>query len=521
MNKTLKSLIVITYIILIILVTDKLDIKDGFSSNKSSQYGVSSSNSIAVEVGMHVLKKGGNAVDAAVAISYVLGVVEPYGSGIGGGGGMMVYSPKENTSKFYDYREYAPTIKNKKTINTGIPGFVMGMEYIHNIYGKIELENLIDPAISYSKEGFRLNDYLYNRINFSKNKLNKSKLPQFFEGNKPKKIGSIIVQEDLANTLEEIQKYGADSFYNGNISKNLMNLTGWKAKDLTKYTVIENKAIKSKFEDYEIFSAPPPFSGATLIQILKLAEYLDINEYKYDDIKYIKAMSKIMNVAYKDRIKNIGDIKYKNINYQELVSDEYLNNILNVNEIEEVFEDEHESTTHFVVIDKDGMVVSCTNTLGDFFGSGDYIGGFFLNNTLSNFNYKDKNSINSYEVGKRPRTFMAPTIIKKEDFIMGIGSPGGNRIPQVMAQVIINNLIFKKSLDDSINENRIVFKGTYKITTEAYLGKFKEEKLKKQGYEINLNESTIYYGGIQAMVSDKIGVYGGADYRRYGVWDCE
>lgn len=521
LNKKLKMLIGVICIIAIIII-GKLYKDSGFSLSKEKEYGVSSSNPIAVKVGMDVLNNGGNAVDASVAIAYVLGVVEPYASGIGGGGGMMVYSPKDNTSKFYDYREYAPISNDNKVSNIGVPGFVKGMEYVHNIYGKIEMKNLLEPAINYSKEGFLVDDYSYNRFDFAKKKLKKFKIPQFFHNGEPKEIGSLIVQEDLANTLMEIQKHGADTFYSGKISKNITDYMKWDKDDLKEYSVLEHEPVKSKFNDYDIISAPPPFSGTTLIQILKLADYLDIKKYENNELEYIKIMSKIVNAAYKDRINNIGDLNYNNINYQNIVDDEYVKKMINSNELYGDYEKEHESTTHFVVADKDGMIVSCTNTLGDFFGSGDYLNGFFLNNALFNFDCDSKNSINSYKPGKRSRTFMSPTIIKNNDFVMGIGSPGGNKIPQAMAQVIIKNLIFKHKLDDSIDDNRIVFEDLYKITTEEELKKEEEEILQSEGYEIKTNESKLYFGSIQVMVNNyKNGVFGGADYRRHGKWDAK
>ncbi len=524
MIKRKKNFILLTVIIIVIIFKIN-NTSFVYNENKNEyEYGVSSSNDIAVEVGMNIMESGGNAIDAAIAISYVLGVVEPYASGIGGGGGMLVYSKDDNITQFYDYREYAPRNTKDSTRYIGIPGFVKGMEYIHNIYGNLDMEQVLNPAIYYAEQGFKLNNFLYNRFEFSKNKLSKYKLPQFYKEGQTLEVGTKIVQKDLARTLKIIQQEGTDAFYEGIIGEKLIEFTGWNKEDLN-YKVERKNPIKSNFMEYEIITAPPPFSGISFAQILKLAQRVDLKDYESDKLDYIKKISKIMNVVYEDRLKNIGDPNFISKEYDYMVDDRYIKNMLNKNynknyNINEE-ENEHESTTHFVVIDKDGMVVSCTNTLSDFFGSGEYIEGFFLNNALSNFNYTNEKSINTYQIGKKPRTFMSPTIIKKEnEFIMGIGSPGGNRIPQVMSQVTLNNLVFNHDLQESINNDRLIFKDLYNITSEKKINEKDEKILNEEGYKIYINESKLYYGAIQALVKNNDGkVFGGADYRRNGSWD--
>lgn len=520
MIKNIKKLILLTVIFLMIILNTKNEQFIDNENNKTNQYGVSSSNDIAVKVGMNIMKNGGNAVDAAIAISYVLGVVEPYASGIGGGGGMLVYSKNDNTSKFYDYREYAPKSNKDNTKYIGIPGFVKGMEYIHNIHGSLDMKKLLEPAIYYAEEGFILNQFLYNRLELSKNKLSKNKLPQYYKDNQTMEVGSKIVQKDLGKTLKIIKEKGSEAFYKGIIAQKLIEFTGWNKNDLNNYRVEQKNPIKSDFMEYEVITAPPPFSGITLVQILKLSEYMDIKNYESNKLDYIKKMSEIINITYNDRLKNIADPQFISKDYENMVKNEYIKTILNksynING-----EYEHESTTHFVVIDKDGILVSCTNTLSDFFGSGEYIEGFFLNNTLSNFNYTNKKSINIYKAGKKPRTFMTPTIIKKEnEFIMGIGSPGGNRIPQVISQVILNNLVFGNGLQESINDERLIFKNLYNVISESKLSEKEIKALNEKGYKVNTNKSRTYYGSIQALVQNSDGkVFGGADYRRNGSWD--
>ena len=174
-------------------------------------YGVSSSNPLAVKVGIDVLENGGNAADAAVAISYVLGVVEPYGSGIGGGGAMLVYSPKDDDFKFFNYRETAPISSTTQISGIGVPGFVKGMEDVNNTYGTKEMKELIQPAVDYAQNGFKMDTSLYNRLDIFKGYSDMNSLTTFYnEDGEPKSEGTTIVQPELASTLKTIQEGGAE-----------------------------------------------------------------------------------------------------------------------------------------------------------------------------------------------------------------------------------------------------------------------------------------------------------------------
>lgn len=483
-----------------IKINNEISTKYNDLNKNNYGYGVSSSNEIAVNVGMSILDKGGNAVDAAIAISYVLGVVEPYASGIGGGGGMLIYSPNNESIDFYNYRETAPIKSSGKASDVGVPGFVKGMEVVHKDYGTFDLKHLIEPAIYYAEKGFKINKILSDRIYKSRYRLENSKIQHFYKNNQFLDSGDILVQKELANTLRLIQNQGSYIFYNGIISKCINNTTTITAKDLNKYEVIKQQPVYGEYNGYEIISAPPPFSGITLIQILKLYE---LSSSSYTNKKsYIDDMKKIVDIAYKDRLGNIADSMFYKKNYDKLTTNEYIEYLYekNFNIVKDKYEEEHESTTHFVVMDKDGMLVSCTNTLGNFWGSGIYIEGFFMNDNMKNFS-KSNNSPNSYEQGKRPRTFTSPTIIKNEESIMAIGSPGGNRIPQILAQVIIDNIKFKSNIQDAIDAPRIIFESDNQIKMEES-SKFKYN---------------MYFGSVHAIgFNSKMGIYGGTDKRRDG-----
>ena len=486
-------------------------------------YGVSSSNPIAVKVGMDVLEQGGNATDAAIAISYVLGVVEPYGSGIGGGGAMLVYSPEDDNFKFFNYRETAPISSTTQISGIGVPGFVKGMEDIHKVYGTIDMKELIQPSVDYAENGFEMDTNLYNRLNVFKEYSDMNSLSTFYDENgEPKNEGETIIQTDLANTLKTIQEGGADAFYNGIIAEQLTLGTTLTAEDLSSYTTEELEPVTGEFNGYEVITAPAPFSGTTLIQILKMAEYADVKSYASNETEYLEKMSQIVNIAYTNRMAHIADPNFEEVDSQKYVTDDYVKKLYEKKYTEDITEDESEDTTAFVVTDKDGMVVSCTNTLGDFFGSQVNIGGFFLNDSVGHFNEK-AHSINAYEPGKRSRTFIAPTIIKKGDsYIMGIASPGGNVIPQAISQVLLEYMKFGKNISDAIDEPRTVFRNNTEILTERNISNNVIEEMTNKGYSVNYYDSNIFYGSVQTIIKDKNqGITGGADYRRRGDYEVK
>jgi gamma-glutamyltranspeptidase/glutathione hydrolase len=271
------------------------------------------------------------------------------------------------------------------------------------------------------------------------------------------------------------------------------------------------------------YTAPPPFSGITLTQFLKLSEKIKVPNSQEDLPSFIKKLSAIKNVTYRDRYNNIGDPNFYDEQYDYLVTDQHIEELYS--KIEEknndiIQEEEHESTTHFVVVDKDGMVVTCTNTISNFFGSRVYVGGFFMNSTLSTSSY-DSNSINSYESGKRPRTFTSPTvIIKGNEFIMGIGSAGGERIPQVLTEVLLNYFKSGENIQDSINHFRVVINNNDTIVTEQQLSESDEINLENYGYNIQVNIDKFFYGSVQSLILNKKEnkLDGGADPRRHGVF---
>ncbi|RNA67749.1 gamma-glutamyltransferase [Alteribacter keqinensis] len=493
-------------------------------------YGVSAAHPAAVEAGMEVLENGGNAVDAAIAVSYALGVVEPFGSGIGGGGKMLILPPEEEDPVVYDYRAAAPYDDEWGDKITGVPGFVEGLNRVHNDYGLMPFEHLISPAIDLAEDGFRVDYLLWERLEAASYRLPVEELSHFYPRGEAIKPGRNLKQPELAETLTKIQAHGAHAFNRDQFGEMINNAVPYlDGSDLDEYEVELTEPVVGELKEGTIYSADPPHAGVSLVQSLLLAEEMNIEETKGDEEEYVHLMSEISKVTKRDRIANIGD--ESDSLKEELTSENHIEELADeissdepspdIGTEEESGDDEKTDTTHFVVVDQDGMVVSTTNTLSNFFGSGEYTDGFFLNNSIQQFS-EFESSPNSYEPGKRSRSLTAPSIYVDDERVVGIGSPGGNRVPSVMAQVLTRHLYFDEPWEDAVNAKR--FYGESDILyveedfDESVLG-----ALRDRGYEPETRNLSVFFGGIQALDfnMEDGSIVGIADFRRDGLWDAK
>lgn len=494
-------------------------------------YGVSASHPLAVEAGMQVLENGGNAADAAVAVSYMLGVVEPFGSGIGGGGVALINKDDDKAPTVYQYREEAP--KSGGLPETfAIPGFVKGMEKINSDLGTMSMAELIEPSIKMANEGFPINNNLASRFERGASRMNVPEMPDYFPENRLLEANEELVQPELAETLTKIKNEGSKGFYEGEVANALLDFVPEiEPSDLTNFEVEIKEPAHGKFAGYDVYSAPPPLAGVTLIQMLQMAELADIDDLE-NPVDYIHLFGEISKRAYADRLDNIGDPKLSpEIDANRVTSIEYSQRLIENFNPEKVSknykindsisdEEDHDNTTHFVVVDKDNMMVSATHTLGNFFGSGDYVAGFFLNNQIDNYSLTN-DSPNFLEPEKVSRSFTSPSILINDEKTIGIGSPGGKRIPSVVSSILTKYLLLGGDWNESIAEDRFYVEGT-DIFTETELDKSVQSKLRVMGYEIYNITDPEFYGGIQALVYDKKAeeLFGAADPRRPGTWQA-
>lgn len=494
--------------------------KDETPPASAGQYGVSAGNPLAVSVGMKILEDGGSAVDAAVAVAYTLGVVQPYGSGIGGGGAMLIYPTDGKPPVFYDYQGVSPANGQVPEGYVAVPGFVLAMETINEDLGTFPMNQLIAPSIDYAKNGFVVDATLDKILHLSKSKLEIVQSSVFYNNGAQPGTGILLTQPELALTLSLIQKKGSNAFYRGELADKIVAaVPGLEASDLSSYKVSASAPVTAKYGKYDIFSAPPPFGGVTLIQILKMAEQLKV-ENLTTDAKDLYTMSRIISTAYSKRLKTIADPKFYEMDSQNMVSPPYIDLMVqDINKTLSFTSFDNEDTTHFVIIDKDGMMVSCTNSLSSWFGSGISTGGFFLNNHLKNFS-QDPGNLNRLEGGKRPRTFMSPTIISLNGKpVLGIGTPGGNRIPAVLSQVLINMLINGEDPQVAIDEPRFYVRGSVFYYEKVLPGSLAQE-LKNNGISTIHDTSPLNFGAVNCLYLDPFTskILGGADQRRGGAW---
>ncbi|WP_088036277.1 gamma-glutamyltransferase family protein [Evansella clarkii] len=524
-------------------------------------YGVSAAHPLAVEAGMRVMEEyGGNAVDAAIAISFVLNVVEPYGSGIGGGGSMIVHEP-ENGAVHYDYRELVPESGAWGTRAAAVPGMVDGMETLYQDYGSVNWEDLLQPAIDHAYDGFLVDENLHQRI------ANSARWLEFTDGGSERyypegrAIGlrDNLVQEELGRTLELIRDNGAAGFYEGEIGEAIAQHTGFQVSDLAAYSTEKRAPATAQYNGFTIHGGAPPTSGVVLAQALQIAETMDLSEILDSDLPmddglklgdiidnedwqhvYLHLISEITKTVYADRLDTLGDPLFEDVDYDALTAPEYTAGLIDEIDFDsidvenlwdspaEINDSRH--TTHFVVVDKDGMMVSATNSLGEFFGAGLNIKGFFMNNQQNNFS-ENPESPNFLEPGKRPRSFVSPTIFEEEGrAVLGIGTPGGTRIPAMLFQTIMQyeyglhqSTGEPLTLQEAITRPRFYADGDV-MYVEQELPQSAEQALNNMGYAVRLQTSPLYYGGIQGLgiELDEHGyvqrMFGGGDPRRDGAW---
>ncbi|MDR6226397.1 gamma-glutamyltransferase [Desmospora profundinema] len=505
-------------------------------SGPERNYSVATAHPMATEVGMRVLSQGGNAVDAAVAISYALGVVEPHGSGIGGGGTLLV-RPQNQEPVVYDYREIASYSGMMSPLGIGVPGFVKGMEAIHQDFGSMDMRELIEPSIELATEGVELTSIDESRIERAAFRMPMTEVEHMYPEGQGLKRGDILVQDELAQTLERIQMEGSSAFYEGTLAQEIVSkVPQITLDDLRRYEVIKKEPVKGEFAGYDVYGPPAPSGGIMMIQTLQMAEALQVEATKEKMADFVHLTGEIYKRSYRDRLRKIGDPAFVDVPEQKMISKEYTQKLASDIKMDKLSEDyrekldseadieDHDNTTHFVVIDRDGMMVSGTNTVSGYFGSGVYVKGFFMNNQLKNFSLNPELP-NRPEPGKRPYSYTSPTILVKDgEAVIGIGSAGGRRIPAMVAQVLIRHLKYEKPLAEAMESPRSYVE--VEDDTVAMERAFPEEvrlELEHRGYPQTATTSSLYFGGIQTLRLnlDTGEIEGSADPRRDGTWRVE
>ncbi|MCH8619488.1 gamma-glutamyltransferase [Undibacterium sp. TS12] len=447
---------------------------------------VVSEQALASQVGLDILKRGGNAVDAAVAVGFALAVVLPNAGNIGGGGFMVIHDSKSGKDIALDFRELAPekatrdmyldadgkVVPGKSLYShlaVGVPGTVAGMDVALRKYGSMKWRDVIAPSIRLAEQGFEISPHLAETIDSSKAQLGKwpASSAIFFRDGKPLQAGERLIQKDLAASLRLIAEQGPSAFYEGAIAKKIVAEMQQhqgliSAADLKNYRAVERIPVRGNYRGYEVVSMPPPSSGGVhIIEMLNMLEHFPLKEQGANSAQTLHQLSEVMKLAYADRSEFLGDPDYYKVPVKGLTSRSYADELVKKIQPDRATPSaeikpgkpqpyESDQTTHYSVADKFGNVVATTYTLNLNFGSGIVATGtgIMLNNEMDDFSVKagvpnafglvggDANAVQGW---KRPLSSMSPTIVLKDGkpFLV-TGSPGGSRIITTTLQIILN-----------------------------------------------------------------------------------
>lgn len=475
---------------------------DGRTPLRAKSGIVASASEIASQIGVDVMKRGGNAIDASVATAFALAVTWPSAGNIGGGG-FMVYHGEDGYATTYDFREKAPLAatqrmylgmdglvlnnsNHRSLLSVGVPGTVAGLYKAHQDHGTLPWAELVAPAVQLAREGIPISWALYT--GFQRNQSFWEQYPSsatvFLKTDgSPYEFGDMWRQPDLANTLELIQNEGRDGFYKGKNARMLadfMRANGGiiTEEDLAKYEAVEREPVRGTYRGYEIVGMPPPSSGGVaIIEMLNILEGFDLGAYGHNSAQYMHLLTEAMRRAYADRAEHLGDPDFnEGMPLQRLLDKDYAASLrasIDMNKASVSDENgfaniyESEDTTHFSVVDKDGNMVSLTYTLENSYGSRIVAegAGYLLNNEMGDFNAVPGVTNRSGQIGtppnliepeKRMLSSMAPTIVARDgQALFAIGSPGGRTIINTTVQVILNVIDYDMNIAEAVEAPRM------------------------------------------------------------------
>jgi gamma-glutamyltranspeptidase/glutathione hydrolase len=512
----------------------------------------------ASEAGVEMLRKGGNAVDAAVAASFAVSVIRPQSTGIGGGGFFLFYLAESQETVAIDFRERAPVkasrdmfLRDGKAVSelsrngplaVAVPGLVAGLVEVQRRYGSMPLGEVMAPAIHLADEGFPVYPQLAEAIAYRTKMLGGSPATRaiYFRENRPLRPGELLIQKDLAKTLREIAAKGKDAFYRGRVAEALVEemraLGGLiTQEDLDSYRVIYRTPITGVFRGSRIHVMPPPSSGGVLtLQMLNVLAGFPLQQIGFHTPKAIHVLTETLRLAFRDRARYLGDPDFVQVPTGMLLSEDYAAGLRAKIDLAKAIPSEavpagpagkveSTSTTHLSVIDKNGNAVATTQTVNLYFGSGVMVPGtgVLLNDEMDDFSAQPRTpnafgllgntDANAIAPRKTPLSSMSPTVVTRDGKVLLIaGSPGGSRIISATLQVLLNVLAYEMSLPDAMFAPRIHHQWfPDDLLVEVQEGSQPEglvEALRRMGHKVTVVESgsdgQTQFGNIQAIHVD-------------------
>ncbi|WP_413500434.1 gamma-glutamyltransferase [Psychrobacter maritimus] len=521
---------------------------------------VATQEALASDIGLKILKDGGNAVDAAVAVGFALAVTLPRAGNIGGGGFMMVYDAKQGKTVALDYREKAPSsaardmyldsdgnavsdLSRYHGLAVGVPGTVAGLLKALEDHGTMSRGQVMAPAIALAENGIEVTAGLSESLEALSDRLQKwpsTKKIFFKPDGSAYQPGERLKQPELAKSLKLIAAKGADGFYKGETARKLVKAVNeaggnMSLQDLANYKAIARVPVKGDYRGYEIVSMPPPSSGGIhIVQILNILEGYPLKDYGQNSAQTIHLMSEAMQLAYADRAEYLGDADFIDVPASGLTSQPYadkLRTLINPNKATPAatikannpLPYESDQTTHFSIVDKDGNAVANTYTLNFSYGTGLVAEGtgILLNNEMDDFSAKPGvpngygligGDANAVEANKRPLSSMSPTLVFKDSkpYIV-TGSPGGSRIITTVTQVISNVIDHDMNIAEATHAPRIHDQWLPdEIRIEKALNIDTIKKLESMGHKVSPQSAM---GSTQSIMITPNGVYGASDPR--------
>jgi gamma-glutamyltranspeptidase/glutathione hydrolase len=513
---------------------------------------------IAADVGVEVLKNGGNAVDAAVAIGFALAVTHPFAGNLGGGGFMLIRFA-DGHSTFIDFRERAPGAASRNMYldaagnptrdsiegwrSTGVPGTVRGLELALQKYGSKKWADLLAPAVRLAAEGFPVSHALAESLRAAGNLAQSPESKRIFlKGGAYFQPGDVLKQPELARTLERIARGGAREFYEGETARRLaaeMAAHGGliTAADLRGYQAVEREPLTGAYRGYGIITAPPPSSGGVgILAMLGMLEDSGYGAGGFGAASTIHYMAEVMRRFYADRSQYLGDPDYAALPVRKLLDPAYLRARRATIDPSRATPSagvapglgESGQTTHYNVVDAAGNAVAVTYTLNGGFGNGITVPGlgFLLNNEMDDFSVKPgvanmfglvQGEVNAIAPGKRPLSSMTPTILTRDGrFFMAVGAPGGARIISSVLQVILNVVDFGMNAQDAVDAPR--FHHQWQPDTlylERGVSPDTVKLLEQRGHRVEYSPGVVL-ARVEAIVRNGEWLEGGADGRAAG-----